>query len=157
MEDFELTLFDRMNVIKDTITKYGEENFYVSFSGGKDSTVLHYMLDLALPENKIPRVYVNTGIEYNDVVRFVKDLQKIDDRIVIIRNTRNIRTTLDKKGYPFKSKDHSKKVDAYQRFGMIPWVERYVNGLTSSNEESKFKCPEILKYQFTQNWGGMGT
>ena len=39
--DNELLLFDRINVIKDTITKYGEENFYLSFSGGKDSTILH--------------------------------------------------------------------------------------------------------------------
>ena len=63
-EDFELTLFDRINAIKDTINKYGEENFYLSFSGGKDSTILHYLIDIALPNNKIPRVYINTGIEY---------------------------------------------------------------------------------------------
>ena len=35
MEDYELTLFDRLNMIRDTINKYGEEKFYLSFSGGK--------------------------------------------------------------------------------------------------------------------------
>lgn len=64
MEDYELTLFDRLNAIRDTINKYGEENFYLSFSGGKDSTVLHHLIDMALPNNKIPRVFINTGIEY---------------------------------------------------------------------------------------------
>ena len=60
--DNELILFDRLEVIKQTINKYGEENFYISFSGGKDSTILHYLVDMALPYNKIPRVFSNTGI-----------------------------------------------------------------------------------------------
>ena len=59
--DNELTLFDRINVIKDTIVKYGEQNFYLSFSGGKDSTILHYLLDIALPNNRIPRVFYKYG------------------------------------------------------------------------------------------------
>ena len=54
--DEKLLLFDRLEAIRTTISKHGEENFYLSFSGGKDSTVLHYLLDLALPDNKIPRV-----------------------------------------------------------------------------------------------------
>ena len=32
--DNELLLFDRLNVIKDTVNKYGEDKFYISFSGG---------------------------------------------------------------------------------------------------------------------------
>lgn len=64
MEDFELLLYDRIEIIKQTIQKYGEENFYISFSGGKDSTALHHLIDEALPQNKIPRVFINTGIEY---------------------------------------------------------------------------------------------
>lgn len=57
MEDYELTLFDRIEVIKSTNKKYDlEHNAYLSFSGGKDSTVLHYLLDIALPNNQIPRV-----------------------------------------------------------------------------------------------------
>ena len=39
MTDNELLLFDRIEGIKKTIEEYGEENFYISFSGGKDSTV----------------------------------------------------------------------------------------------------------------------
>lgn len=64
MEDFELVLYDRINAIRDTINKYGIDNFFISFSGGKDSTILHYLIDMALPDNTIPRVYINTGIEY---------------------------------------------------------------------------------------------
>ena len=49
-----------------------EENAYISYSGGKDSTVLSHLIDEALPNNKIPRVYLNTGIEYLMIVSFVE-------------------------------------------------------------------------------------
>jgi 3'-phosphoadenosine 5'-phosphosulfate sulfotransferase (PAPS reductase)/FAD synthetase len=68
----EFLLMDRLQKIRQVIQKYGEENFYLSFSGGKDSTVLSALIDMALPGNKIPRVYANTGIEYNIVLDFVE-------------------------------------------------------------------------------------
>lgn len=151
-EDYELILFDRINIIKDTINKFGEEKFHISFSGGKDSTVLHYLVDLALPENKIPRVYINTGIEYFEVVRFVKEMAAKDDRIVIVTNRTNIRKTLDEKGYPFKSKEHSKKVKEYQRGGMTTSPYRYLYGLKPDGSKSDYECPACLKYQFTEEF-----
>ena len=72
--DNELLLFDRIEVIKATDQKYDlQHNAYLSFSGGKDSTILHHLLDLALPGNRIPRVFINTGIEYQYIAEFVKD------------------------------------------------------------------------------------
>lgn len=111
--DNELLLFDRIQVIKQTIEKYGEENFYLSFSGGKDSTILHYLLDLALPNNKIPRVFINTGIEYNKIVEFVKGLADKDSRFVLLKPTQNIKQTLETYGYPFKSKQHAHNLELY--------------------------------------------
>lgn len=73
MNENEFILADRLGVIRDTTKKYGEENFYLSFSGGKDSTVVHHLLDMAIPGNKIPRVFINTGIEYNAIVEFARE------------------------------------------------------------------------------------
>lgn len=70
--DNEFLLQDRLQKIRQIINKYGEENFYLSFSGGKDSTVLSALIDMALPKNKIPRVYANTGIEYRLILDFVE-------------------------------------------------------------------------------------
>lgn len=111
--DNNLILWDRLEVIKTTIQKYGEENFYLSFSGGKDSTVVHYLLDMALPENKIERVFSNTGIELNAIVEFVTNLN--DDRIVIIPPSKNVKKTLEEVGYPFKSKEYSNWLKVYQK------------------------------------------
>lgn len=76
MTENEFVLYDRLEVIKKTIEKYGEENFYLSYSGGKDSTVVHHLLDMALPNNRIPRVFCNTGIEYNAIVKFVRERER---------------------------------------------------------------------------------
>ncbi len=141
--DHEFILFDRLEVIKKTLEQYGEENFYLSFSGGKDSTVVHYLLDMALPGNRIPRVFINTGIEYNAIVKFVKDMAAHDDRFVIIKPSKPIRETLEKYGYPFKSKYHSRAWEDYQKgnkFGIM-----YYN---CTNKFSERRCPERLKYQF---------
>lgn len=147
--DNELLLFDRVNVIKDTITKYGEENFYLSFSGGKDSTIVHYLLDQALPGNKIPRVFINTGIEYQMIVDFVKGLAAKDDRFIILQPTQAIKPMLEKYGYPFKSKQHAHNVMVYQHSGVGLSVKRYL-GIIESN--TKFRCPKSLLYQFTSEF-----
>lgn len=141
-EDFELVLFDRLNVIKDTIQKFGEENFFLSFSGGKDSTILHYLIDMAIPENKIPRVYSNTGIEYKKNVEFVKNLASKDDRFIILNPSVKIKKTLDKYGYPFKSKEYSQ------------WHKVFKNNEQEARKVIKQveKNPELLKdYDFIHN------
>lgn len=144
--DNELLLFDRLNVIKDTINKYGEQNFYLSFSGGKDSTILHYLIDMALPNNQIPRVFINTGIEYNAIVNFVKSLAANDKRFIILQPTKPIKKVLEEYGYPFKSKEHSTKLHEWQR------GNRQTKSIKKYLSEGRFACPQQLRYQFSNNF-----
>ena len=144
--DNEFFLQDRVQKIQQIIGKYGEENFYISFSGGKDSTVLSYLIDISIPGNTIPRVYADTGIELNMIRDFVYDLQKIDRRIEIIKPKMPIKQMLEKDGYPFKSKKHAKKVGTYQRNGMTNTTIEYLN---PPENQKTFGCPEKLKYNFT--------
>lgn len=145
MTENEFLLQDRLGVIRDTVNKYGEDNFYISFSGGKDSTVVSALVDMALPDNRIPRVFSNTGIEYNAIVEFVRDMAKEDDRIVMLTPSKNIKATLEEFGYPFKSKKHSRFVDIYRRKGRLNGVINYIGeGAYHVIDD----CPAILKYQF---------
>lgn len=144
MNENEMWLEDRIQKIQSVIGKYGEQTFSLSFSGGKDSTVLHYLIDEALPGNAIPRVFVNTGIEMKAIVDFVKDLASKDDRFVFVTPRVPIRKMLEQEGYPFKSKFHSSMVEGFQRKGMLPHIKRYYDGTYKYNEP----CPNILKYQF---------
>ena len=142
-------LFDRKVKIQSVFRQYGIENFYISFSGGKDSTVLSWLIDQAAPGNQIPRVYADTGIEYKMVREFVKKKAEKDDRFVMIRPSVSIKKSLEEDGYPFKSKLHSALVDVYQRHGLTPGVKNY---LLIGEKRTLSSCPEILKYQFTDQF-----
>lgn len=148
--DNEFLLEDRKQKIRQVIGQYGEENFYISFSGGKDSCVLSVLIDLALPGNKIPRVYANTGIELNMIRDFVRSLAEKDDRIEIIKPKVPIKKMLEADGYPFKSKVHAIFVDRYQRIGKCDSVAQYLGERTDKEPWSpRMSCPNRLKYQFT--------
>lgn len=149
--DNEFILFDRKQKIKQIISKYGEENFYISFSGGKDSTVLSALIDMALPDNKIPRVYANTGIELNMIRDFVFDMAKADDRVVIIKPSVPIKQMLEEEGYPFKSKSHSRWVDMFRRNGRTQSIENYTHSEKADKTLYRI-CPNKLKYQFEESF-----
>lgn len=153
MTEKELLLYDRLEVIRKTIERYGEDNFYLSFSGGKDSTVLHFMLDEALP-NSIPRVFMNTGIEYAHTVEHVRNLAESDKRILILNSKVNIKRMLETEGYPFKSKFHADMVNRYQKKGHSKTTLQYFKGIKANGEHAsaKFVCPEKLKYQFSKEF-----
>ena len=149
--DYELTLFDRIEVIKTAYEKYDlEHNAYISFSGGKDSTVLHYLFDEALPNNRIPRVYIDTGIEYQMIREFVYNMAKNDDRFVIVKPTLPIKATLEKYGYPFKSKEHSLRVYQFNKGSNSNYIKKYLSGYDHNGKRTTFVCPKILKYQFEE-------
>lgn len=155
MTEHEFTLADRVQKIKSINEQYDlEHKAYIAFSGGKDSTVLHYLIDEALPNNKIPRVYANTGIELNSVRDFVLDFQKIDERIIVLQPKENIKSVLETYGYPFKSKKHSKVLANYQKNGLQNKYTRVYIGMekTLHGMDCFRGCPEILKHQFQPDY-----
>ena len=50
--------------------EHWDGNVYVSFSGGKDSTVLKHIVDSMYDD--VPSVFVNTGLEYPEIQQFVR-------------------------------------------------------------------------------------
>ena len=107
-EEYQFILQDRIAKIQAINEQWDLlNNSYVSDSGGKDSRVNSRLLDIALPNNKIPRVYFNTGIEYKTMLDFMKEKVKNDSRVIIVNSGVNIKKMLEENGYPFKSKQHS--------------------------------------------------
>ena len=87
--------------IREWISHYGEDGVYVSFSGGKDSTVLLHLVREEFPY--VPAVFCNTGLEYPQIVQFVKSFENVE----IIRPKKNFRQVIQDYGYPFISKEVS--------------------------------------------------
>lgn len=146
--DNEFLLQDRLAKIRDTIKQYGANEFAISYSGGKDSCVVDFLVDMALPGNDIPRVYIDTGIEWDAMRQFVLGRCTIDRRVMMITPGQNIRKMLNEEGYPFKSKEHSLYVDIASRNGPdCKTAQRYLNPDPS---RKKYGCPELFKYQITE-------
>ena len=77
---------------------------YVSFSGGKDSTVLKHIVDSMYED--VPALFVNTGLEYPEIQRFAK-AQK---NVVIVRPEMRFDEVLTKFGYPVIGKEVAQTV-----------------------------------------------
>lgn len=93
---------------------------YISFSGGKDSTVL---LDIARKIfADIEAVFVDTGLEYPEI----KDFVKSQKNITIIRPKMTFRQVIEKYGYPVISKEIANTVDGARK-GQISRLKK-LNG-----------------------------
>lgn len=55
---------------------YWDGNVYVSFSGGKDSTVLKHIVENTPGVYDVPFVFVNTGMEYPEIQQHVRECKK---------------------------------------------------------------------------------
>lgn len=82
---------------------------YVSFSGGKDSTVL---LDLVRRWcTSVEAVFVDTGLEYPEIRDFVKTI----DNVTWLKPEMNFKTVIKKYGYPVISKAVAHSVSVAKR------------------------------------------
>lgn len=80
---------------------------YVSFSGGKDSTVLKHIVDSMYSD--VPAVFVNTGLEYPEIQQFVREVKAgkydcFNPDIDILRPEMRFDEVIKKYGYPVASK-----------------------------------------------------
>ena len=90
--------------IRQWVNEYGESGVYVSFSGGKDSTVLLHLVRENYPN--IPAVFVDTGLEYPEIREFVKTF----DNVEWLRPKMNFKQVIEKYGYPVISKEVSQRI-----------------------------------------------
>jgi 3'-phosphoadenosine 5'-phosphosulfate sulfotransferase (PAPS reductase)/FAD synthetase len=83
---------------------------YVGWSGGKDSTVLKHIVDGMYDD--VPSLFANTGLEYPEIQRFVKDVKAgkydcFNSDVVIVRPQMRFDEVLKRYGYPLISKEVS--------------------------------------------------
>lgn len=114
LEDKVITSYEKLD---EWYTAWGGQ-CYVSFSGGKDSTVLSYLAARYLSSFRatpwpLNLVFVNTGLEYPEIQRFVNEyadwLRKEFPRVTVnlhrLRPKMNIRQVVEKYGYSIVSKE----------------------------------------------------
>ena len=83
---------------------------YISFSGGKDSTVLLDLVRRIYPD--VPAVFIDTGLEYPELREFVKTIPNV----TWLKPEMNFRKVIETYGYPIISKEVSKRVHWGKRY-----------------------------------------
>lgn len=131
--------------IREWVREYGTSGVYVSFSGGKDSTVLLHIVRNLYPD--VEAVFVNTGLEYPEIQQFVKTF----DNVTILRPQMRFDEVLKTYGYPIISKEVSQAIREVKRSIQLGNTDtvRY-RQLFSENKTqfSKAKYRPLLKVDF---------
>lgn len=107
---------------------------YISFSGGKDSTVL---LDIArkLYPN-IKAVFIDTGLEYPEIRDFVKTF----DNVEWLKPKMNFKKVLEHYGYPVVSKEQSQ------------YIQQYRNAKSEKTKETRLKGNKYGRGKISDKW-----
>lgn len=113
--------------IREWVSHFGTDGVYVSFSGGKDSTVLLHLVREEYPN--IEAVFVNTGLEYPEIQKFVKSFENV----TILRPKMSFVEVIKKYGYPIVSKKVGNFVHYYKKGSK--WAKLSYEGKNNKTEE----------------------
>lgn len=156
------SLDEKIKASQAKIIEFGlhfQDKIYVSFSGGKDSTVLLDLVRRVYPD--CPAVFVDTGLEYPEIREFVKSVPNV----TWLKPKKNFKQVILEYGYPLISKEVSQKIyesrskpDGYAtkrfdadgeyatkyggRFSMVKWKWLRDSDIPISN-----RCCYVMKKQ----------
>ena len=100
------------NRIDGWVDEFGEDGVYVSFSGGKDSTVLADIVRNVCGYKNIPFVFVDVPTQYPELKQFAQTF----DNLVILKPKISFAEVCEKYGFPMISKEVSNCVSGARKY-----------------------------------------
>lgn len=152
---------------------YTDGQWYISFSGGKDSTVLAYIAAKMMNGSPIPRtlhlLFCDTGLEYPEIRKFVfwyaewlqKRFPRVKVDIQVRRPKKHFFDVIRDFGYPIISKEVAKDIKEVRSGGA--WAIRRLSGemkgsrFDHSHYEFLLYAPFLISHeccQFTKKQPG---
>ena len=113
---------DHTLVTIENALSYSDNNAYVSFSGGKDSTILLYLARIIKPD--IKAVFFNTTNEFPEIYQFIKD----SEGITTINPNTNLRKVIEKCGFPLVSKEQAQYIREVRSAKSQKAIDKRMNG-----------------------------
>lgn len=129
-------------------------NVHVTFSGGKDSTLLLHLVRMLYPH--VPAVFVDTGLEFPEIKEFVRTI----NNVVWLKPKMSFKQVCETYGYPVVSKETSQKLHEVRHTKSQFMNDLRINGVDGRKRQQipqkwKFlidapfkvshKCCDILK------------
>lgn len=96
--------------------EYWDGNVCVSFSGGKDSTVLLDLVRSVYPD--VRAVFSNTGLEYPEIQRFAMSKPNVD----VVTPKMRFPDVVTKYGYPLISKEAAGRIHLARKIGSLDGI-----------------------------------
>lgn len=116
----ELKIIKSQSVIQEAISEFGVEKIYISYSGGKDSTVLSHLVRQMYPN--ILHIFSNTTNEYPETLQHIK--WEVEENGMNLISTRpvdkygkswNFKRVVKEYGYPMFTKRIANAIRTYRR------------------------------------------
>lgn len=111
----------------------------VSFSGGKDSSVLLHMVRSMYPE--VPAVYCDTRLDFPEV----REIVKATENVIYLKPDMDFREVIKTYGFCFPSKDVANYINGARR-GLQSAINK-LNGFNSNGTESRL-ATSIKKWKW---------
>jgi len=120
---------------------FREGKVYVSFSGGKDSTVLLHLVRSIYPD--VPAVFCNTTNEFKEILLFVKTI----DNLIELKPKLSFNQTVEKYGFPLVSKKVARQIKDLKNPTENNIISRniYLTGITKDGKLCK-------SYKLSKKW-----
>lgn len=109
--------------VRNWVNEFGEDGVYLSFSGGKDSTVLGHIIREVCGYKNIPFVFVDVPTQYPELKQFAQTF----DNLVILKPKISFAQVCEKYGFPMISKEVSNCVSGARKY------VKYLDGKKSNN------------------------
>ena len=126
--------------IREFVEHFGVDGIYISFSGGKDSTVLIHLCRQLYPD--LVGLYSDTGLEFPEIRDFVQTF----DNITIVTPKMHHREMLKKCGYPVVSKEQAEWIYRIRSGTSSGAIQKAFYGLNLDGTPTRFKLSEQWKY-----------
>jgi 3'-phosphoadenosine 5'-phosphosulfate sulfotransferase (PAPS reductase)/FAD synthetase len=142
-----MSLYQKIDHAIGTVEKFCNEvpDPSISFSGGKDSTVLLHLIRNVLKKN-IPAVFFNTGNEYPEIIKFVRTF----DNVTVLRPKTHLKQVIDKYGFPLISKEYSNMI--YKLRKGTKSSETYLSKTFHSGANNHWFLPEKYRYLINETF-----
>ena len=98
--------------INEWVNEFGEDGVYLSFSGGKDSTVLAHIIREVCGYKNIPFVFVDVPTQYPELKQFAQTF----DNLVILKPKISFAQVCEKYGFPLFGKEIANCIDGARRY-----------------------------------------
>lgn len=122
--------------IDEWVDEYGEDGCYVSFSGGKDSTVLVDIIRKVCGYKEIPLVFIDVPTQYPELKQFAQTF----DNLVILKPKISFAKVCEKYGFPMISKEVSNCVSGARKYVKYLDSKKSENTILTDRQTIPYAC-----------------